>query len=198
VRQKQLRDNPTRRDIETGDALNLALTDLSDPRLGSAILRTARMPVASKLIAKVPFVEARERVILTLQDLSQSFNWSADTEERQRFANDKKSFDNLVAKMSGEASYGIASANILREARSFMNDLRARLKAQPLKDPGDQKRALNFITVCTSLLRLLHRPDIRPVLFELEKLQVTTVCNLLGFMHAFNLRFGAATLLPSK
>src|SRR5262249_49447839 len=33
ARQQQLRDNPGRREIENGDALNVAVEDLSDPRL---------------------------------------------------------------------------------------------------------------------------------------------------------------------
>ena len=54
ARQKQLRDNPSRRDIENGDALNVAVADLSDPRLGSSALRAAKVPVPASLIADGP------------------------------------------------------------------------------------------------------------------------------------------------
>src|SRR5262249_14971046 len=53
ARQKQLRDNPTRRDIETGDALNAAVTDLSDPRLGSTALLASKVSVPADLIAEI-------------------------------------------------------------------------------------------------------------------------------------------------
>ncbi len=35
TRRQQLRDNPSPRDIEMGDVINLAVEDLSDPRLGT-------------------------------------------------------------------------------------------------------------------------------------------------------------------
>ena len=71
--------------------------------------------------------------------------------------------------------------------------LRAKLDAQPLKVPDHQKEALRFLTACTSLLGLLEKPNISPALLELRKIQDTMVGNLLGFMHAYNLRFGAAS-----
>ena len=74
-----------------------------------------------------------------------------------------------------------------------MDDLRAKMEAQPLKDPDHQKEALRFLTACTSLLGLLEKPNISPALLELRKIQDTMVGNLLGFMHVYNLRFGAAT-----
>ena len=77
-------------------------------------------------------------------------------------------------------------------------DLLAMEEGQPLKDPADQTEALRFLTACSSLLGLLEKPDIGPALVELRKIQDTMVGNLLGFMHAFNLRFGVATTLKEK
>jgi hypothetical protein len=192
ARQKQLRDNPTRRDIDTGDALNAAVADLSDPRLGRSALRAAKTLVPASLIAEVPFVNAAERVSLMLNELRASVKWP-DVFEDQRFANDQKTFDDLLVRIRQEAYEGNLSARTLREARAFLSDLRARVQAQPLSDPNHQKEALNFITTCTSLLDLLDMPNIRPALLELKKIQDTMVGNLLGFMHAYNLRFGVAT-----
>ena len=95
--------------------------------------------------------------------------------------------------MQDQAYEGDLSPRILREARGFVDDLRAKLAAQPLKDPDHQKEAQRFLTACTSLLNLLEMPNIRPALLELKKVQDTTIGNLLGFMSAFNLRFGPAT-----
>jgi len=192
ARQKQLRENPTRRDIELGDALNAAVADLDDPRLGRSALRAAGAPVPASLIADVPFINAAERVTFMLDDLRGSIKW-VDVFEDERFANDKKTFDDLVARMQSEAYEGDLSPIILREARGFVNDLRAKLDAKPLKDPNDQKEALRFITGVTSLLGLLAKPNIGPAILELKKIQDTMIGNLLGFMHTYNLRFGPAT-----
>ena len=191
ARQKQLRDNPSNRDIETGDALNVAVADLSDPRLGSAALRAAKVTVPASLIATVPFVYASERVTLMLDDLRTSVKWP-EVFDGERFAKDQETFDDLRSRIRQAADAGDVSAKILREAKGFVQDLRAKVEAQPLKDPDHQKEALRFLTACSSLLGLLEKPNIGPALLEIRKIQDTMVGNLLGFMHAFNLRFGAA------
>ena len=192
ARQKQLRESPTLRDIETGDALNAAVADLSDPRLGRSALRAVKAPVPARLIAEAPFVNASERVTLMLEGLRTSIKWP-EVFEDPRFANDQKTFELLVARLRAEANEGELSARTLREAKSFVNDLRARLEAQPLEDPLDQKEALRFLTASTSLLGLLEKPNIQPAILELRKIQDTMLGNLLGFMNAYNLRFSAAT-----
>src|SRR5262249_29573981 len=93
---------------------------------------------------------------------------------------------------------GDIAPKTLREARAFVNDLGAKLAAQPLKDPDDQQEATRFLTACTHILSLFEKPDIRPALVELRKVQDTAIGNLLGFMHAFNLRSGVANTLKEK
>jgi hypothetical protein len=197
ARQKQLRDNPTQRDIETGDALNAAVADLSDPRLGSAALRAVKAPVPASLIADVPFINASQRITLMLDGLRASVKWP-EVFDDQRFANDQKTFDELATRIRQEANDGEVTTRSLREAERFANDLRTRLEAQPLKDPAHQKDALKFITACTYLLHLLEKPDIGPAILALRKIQDTMLSNLLGFMHAYNLRFGPATTVNQR
>ncbi len=48
-----LRDNPDRVDVENGNALNAAVDDLNNPKIGSAALRAAHLPVAASLIAEI-------------------------------------------------------------------------------------------------------------------------------------------------
>jgi hypothetical protein len=195
--QKQLRDNPGRREIENGDALNLAVSDLSDPRLGSSALRAANAPVPASLIAAVPFQVAADRVSFMLNDLRSSVKWP-DVFSEDRFTSDKTTFDELVARIRKEGQDGDISPRSLRAAKAFVRDLTAKLEAQPLKDPDDQADARKFLTACTSILALLENPDIGPAMLELRKIQDTTIGCLLGFMHAYNLRFGAATTVKER
>jgi hypothetical protein len=192
ARQRQLRDNPTQRDVESGDALNAAVADLSDPRLGSSALRAAKVPVPAGLIADVPFINAAERVTLMLTDERSTLNWSEVFDE-ERFGDDRKTFDDLLERIKSQAFDGDLPPQILREARGFIDGLRTKLQAQPLRDPAHQKEAMRFITACTDLLGLMDKPNIRPALLELRKIQDTMLCNLLGFMNAYNLRFGPAS-----
>ncbi len=188
--QRRLRDNPGKVEIEDGSALNVALDDLSNPRLGSSALRAAKAPVSASLIAEVPFMNNAERVTLMLDNLRGAVKWP-DVFEGERFAKDKEVFDELVARIRKEAQEADEiSPKCLRDANLFVNNLRAKVTAQPLPDPLDQQEANRFLTTCSNLLGLLAKPDIQPAILELKKVQDTTIGSLLGFMHAFNLRFG--------
>jgi hypothetical protein len=191
-RQQKIRDNPDRIDIEKGDALNAAVDDLNNPKIGPSSVSAANAPIPATLIAAVPFVYASERVTFMLDDLRKSVKWPEVFEDK-RFADDEKTFDKIREKVRNEADQGDVNPRTLRDANRFLDDLRGRLEAQPLADPLDQKDAMTFLTSCTSLLGLLEKPDIRPAIADLRKVSDTTVGNLLGFMHAYNLRFGAAT-----
>ncbi len=191
--EKHLRENPDQHDIEDGDALNAAVTDLSNPKLSSSAVRAASTTtVAASLIQEVPFVYASERVTFMLDGVRKSVKWP-DVFEDKRFADDEKAFDELAAKLRREAQDGEVKPRSLREAKAFVSDLRAKLDAQPLADPDDQKDAVTFLTSCASLLDMLEKPDIQPALLDLRKVKDTSIANLLGFMHAYNLRFGAAS-----
>jgi hypothetical protein len=192
-----LRDNPTPQQVDNGDALNQAVRDLSDPRLGSSALRAASAPVSADLIAEVPFEVSTERVTLMLDQLRNAFKWPEVFEE-PRFANDKQLFDDVVTRMRKEDEAGEISPKTLQEARTMINNLSAKLRSQPLKDEDDQRQAERFINAFTALLGLLNKPDTRAALAELRKVKNTTMGNLLGFMHAYNLRFGPATTIKEK
>ncbi len=87
-----LRDNPSPQQIANGDALNQAVTDLSDPRLGESYVgRAATAPVDTKLISEVPFENHSDRVTIMLDKLRAAFDWPQVFEE-PRFVNDKKRY----------------------------------------------------------------------------------------------------------
>ncbi len=195
---QSLRDTPTPQQIQNGDALNQAVRDLSDPRLGSSsALRAAKAPVEAQTIAAVPFESATDRVTIMLDQLRGAFDWPAVFED-PRFASDKKTFDDVVARMRREDQDGEISQKTIQEATALSNDLRAKLNQQPLKDENDQRAATRFLNAYQALLGLLNKPDTRAALEELRKVKNTTIGNLLGFMHAYNLRFAPAKTLKER
>ena len=160
-------------------------------------MRAAKAHVPASLIADLPFQNAVERVTLMLDQLRNAVKWP-EVFEGERFAQDKQTFDELAAKVREEAENGEVSPRTLRAAQTFVNELEAKVTAQPLADPLDQKEATRFLTACSSLLRLMEKPNIQPAILELKKVQDTTIGNLLGFMNAFNLRFGTARTLKER
>ncbi len=194
---QQLRDKPGLREIENGDALNLAVQDLSDPRLGSSALRAANTTVPASLIADVPFQNASERVTFMLNELRAAAKWPKAFDE-PRFAADKKLFDELVARIRKEDVDGDVSAKTIRQARELIANLKGKLAAEPLRDEDDQAAVTKFLNASTAMVGLLEKPDVAAALGQLRKVKDTSLGNLLGFMHAYNLRFGAATKLKEK
>jgi hypothetical protein len=194
----RLRNSPGKVEIEDGSALNVALDDLTNPRLGSSALRAAKAPVPASLIAEVPFVNNAERVTLMLDQMREAVKWPQAL-EGERFANAKKLFDEHRAQIRKEAAdNGEVSPKTLRSAEEHVNALLAKVTAQPLSDPLDQQEVMKFLTTCQNLLNLMKKPDIQPAMIALKQVQDTTIGNLLGFMHSFNLRFGRATTLKEK
>ena len=192
-----LRETPGKREIENGDALNQAVQDLSDPRLGSSALRAAKASVPASLIADVPFQNASERVTFMLNQLRAAAKWPKAFDE-PRFASDKKLFEDIVTRIRKEDEDGDVSPKTLREARQLIKNLRDKLTAEPLQDEDDQAAVSRFLNASTALVGLLEKPDVRAALAQLRNVKDTSLGNLLGFMHAFNLRFGAATTLKEK
>jgi hypothetical protein len=189
--QLKLRENPEPREIDNGDALNAAVTDLSNPKLSSSMMRSAgNAPVPANVIAEIPFLYASERITIMLDGIRESVKWPDVFEGR--FTDAQKEFDDLRKRVREESENGEVSEKALRDARRFIADLRGKIEAEPLKLASDQKEAMTFITACERLLDLLQKPDIGPAILELRKVTDTTIGALLGFMHGFNLRFGPA------
>jgi hypothetical protein len=195
--QERLEKNPTTLDVESGDALNRALDQLTDPRLGSTTIRMATGQVDSDLIREVPFRNNTEAVTITLSELKSATKWPTALYER-RFAEDKKTFEEVVDQARKEDEQGDVSAETLQKAHALVASLTAKLEAMPIADPVENTAAINFVKTLGGLVHLLEQPDTKEVIDELRKVKTTSLGNLLGFMHAFNLRFGPAATPRQK
>ena len=175
-----------------GDALNAALDQLSDPRIQGSSLRIANTPIPAKAIAEIPFRYASEAVSIILSQVKGATKWPAAL-DAPRFAEDKKLFEEVAEQARKEDEDGDISPETLAKAHALVSSLRAKLEASPLADSRDNQAALRFVKTLAGLVRLLEKPDTREALDQLRMVKNTTVGNLIGFMHVYNLRFGAAT-----
>jgi len=189
---KRLQDSPTAKDVTDGDALNAALDQLSDPRIQGSSLRIANAPIPANVISEIPFRNASEAVTIILSQVKGATRWPAAL-DLPRFADEKKQFEEVVEKARQEDEEGDISPETLAKAHSLITNLRAELESMPLADSRDNQAALRFVKTLAGLVRLLEKPDTREAFDQLRKVKSTTVGELIGFMHAFNLRFGAAT-----
>jgi hypothetical protein len=189
---KRIRNTPTARDIEMGDALNAAVNELADPKVSSSALRIASNPVEASVIADIPFRNASEGVTMVLSQIKAVTKWPAAL-EGERFAQEKKSFVEIVDKAIKEDDEGDISADTLKAGHEFINGLRARLAVEPLEAARARDEASRFVKTFAGLVRLLEKPDTTEALKQLRTVQTTPLSNLIAFMEIYNLRFGQAT-----
>ena len=72
---QRFRDNPTTGDIERGNALNVVLDQLTDPKVHSSALRLARSKLSGDAVDDIPFVHASDAVVISLHKLLKNDNW---------------------------------------------------------------------------------------------------------------------------
>jgi hypothetical protein len=189
---KNLRDHPTARDVENGDALNSALDQLSDPRISSSSLKIATTPVDAQVIKDIPFRNASEAVTIVLSQVKAATKWPSAL-NNDRFADDKKTFEAIVDKVRAEDEEGDISAVSLTTAKNLVSSLRAKIEATQFDNLADSQEASKFVKTLAGLVRMLEKPDTREALDQLRMVKTSSLGNLLAFMHVYNLRFGAAT-----
>jgi hypothetical protein len=188
----RIRDNPTGRDIEMGDALNAAVDQLTDPRVSSSALRIASAPIEADVIRDIAFRNASEAVTIVLSQIKAVTKWPAALDGPQ-FADEKKVFEELVDKAMKEDDEGDISPATLKAGHDFINGLRDKLAANPLEGTKAREDASRFVKTFAGLVRLLERPDTTEAFNQLRMVKTTPLSNLIAFMEIYNLRFGAAT-----
>jgi hypothetical protein len=189
---KNLQENPSARDIENGNALNAALTQLTDPKISSSVLRLATSPVEASVIRDIPFRNASEAVTIVLSQVKAVTKWPAVLAD-ERFAAERKVFEEIVDRAEQEDEEGDISADTLKRAHELVRGLRDQLVAMPLQSAKAQQDASRFLKTLAGLVRMLERPDTNEAFEQLRLVKSTSLGNLIAFMEVYNLRFGAAT-----
>lgn len=189
---KRVRENPTPEDIASGNALNSALDQISNPRIHSSALRLANDRIPGKVVRQIPFVNASEAVTLSLDRLTTEDGWPAALRD-PAFSAERTAYTRAVDQALEEDREGDIKPETLARLRSSLSTFRSKFEANRPTDPGRYGESESYLKSLVAMTRLLERPDIEKIVAELETTKETTLGNLLGFMHSFNLRFGRAT-----
>jgi hypothetical protein len=189
---KRLRESPTPEDIASGAALNALLDELNDPRVHSSAIRLANDKIPGKLIRAIPFVNASEAVTICLDQLTAESGWPRAL-KAPIFAEERKAYTEAVHKALEEDREGEISPQTLHALNDALARLKAKLEANPPADRTQLAEARTYLRTLAGMTKMLQRPDVEKVVAQLETVKETTLGRLLGFMHAYNLRFGRAT-----
>jgi hypothetical protein len=190
--EKRLREEPTEADILSGDALNAALDQISDPRVSSSSLRLATAKVPGTVVRDIPFVNASEAVSISLDQLTAEKGWPFAL-RAANFDEERKAYTDAVDKALEEDQKGEISPQTIQQMRSALSRLKTKFEAARPADPAQFGEAETYLKTLYGMTRMLERPDVDKLISEANSIKETTLGSLIGFMHNFNFRFGRAT-----
>jgi hypothetical protein len=189
---QRLHDNPDPRDIHTGDALNVVLTELANPKVYTQVVQKSTQPIDSGLVKNINFQFAANMILISLEDVSARGVPDA-LATNPDFEVDRQAIRALVAKGKKEAeSSNQVSLETLRRFREAVTALKDKADAAYPQGTRQRDESDNFLKALYGLSKMLERPQVEDFLKGLNRYPTTTMGHLITFMNSFNLRFGAA------
>jgi hypothetical protein len=190
---RRLHDNPDPHDIHTGDALNVVLDELVNPRVYTQVVQKAATPINSQLVKNINFQHAANMILISLEDVSARAVPDA-LATSPNFETDRQAIRAIVAKGRQEAASPgqQVSPETLRSFRAAVQAAKDKADATFAQGTRQRDESDNFLKALLGLSKMLERPDIEEFLKGLNRYPTTTLGHLISFMHSFNLRFGVA------
>jgi len=188
---KRLRDNPEPRDITQGDALNVALEEINDPRVYSKALDAAKVKIGGETIRDIPFQYAAAAITTSIHQITRGGPPKSLLDPR--FDAERatiKAFGDQIREQIRNGEHPDPAT--VDKALAAVNALEAKVdKTLPRNERG-RVEADKFLKSVHGLLAMMQTPALDVLLAGVEKRPDATLGELLNFMNAFNLRFGAA------
>ena len=193
----RLRNNPAPNDLYRGDAMNVALDEINDPRVYAKALEAGKVKIGTQMIRNIPFQYASGAITVSIHQLTKGGPPKALM--APAFDEDRTQIKALGQKLREEIEEG---KNPDPESINKMLDLinKTEAKADKLLPPNsrDRTEADKFLKALHGLIAMLQTPAIDVILSGVEKRPEATLAELLSFMNAFNLRFGVASTPAQK
>jgi hypothetical protein len=187
----RIRNHPTARDVTDGDALNAVLDVLLNPTNADTSIQQIKTPIRPETIANIPFEVASEGMTVCLDRMTMDGQWPqavlGDEFKPERDGLRKAIQAALEADKQGEVDPDTVAA-----VQAAVDRLRNKFEKLVPQTSPDYVSAHWAIKAMDGLTKMLYSPQMDKVLSELEDYQGATIGDLLGFMQAFNLRFGPA------
>jgi hypothetical protein len=189
--QDRLRNHPQTRDITDGDALNVLLDILLNPAAADRSLQYIKTPLRHELIADIPFEVATEGMTVCLDSMTSEGQWPVALRD-EAFRSEREALRTAVQNALKEDEQGNLEPETVNAVTTAVRNLGLAFEKRVPEDNPDYIPARNALKAMAGLTKMLDSSKVEKILAELEDYQGTTLGDLLGFMQAFNLRFGPA------
>jgi len=189
----RLRTAPNEYDITTGNALNAAVLDLSDPKVyPKAVYYANRVKVGGEDIRDIPFQYAAAAITVSVHQLTQGK--APAPLQRAEFGPDREKLKAVAAELRKEGEeLGTHKPETIKKAKDQIMATKAKAESVLPKNSQELRDAEKYIKALYGLASMLETPAVNVLLSGVEKRPDASLGDLLGFMQAYNLRFGAAT-----
>ncbi len=194
---KRIRENPEPRDVEQGDALNVIMMDLLNPKGSMSELRQTSPELDVLTIQQIPFSFRGQGLCISLRRLHVSnrdwptlFRDPALQGVRKRFteAVEKALDENLrLSQLKPETILGVSRA---------VENIKAQVPVIVQQKPDLQRfasEASPFVVQLEKAAAILDRSIVTDVIADLDRFSGTTLADLLEFMRNYHLMFAPAT-----
>jgi hypothetical protein len=189
--QDRLRKNPNARDVTDGDALNASLDVLLNPANADTSLQQIKTPLRPDVISNIPFELASEGLTVCLDRMTMDGQWPQAV-LGDEFKPEREGVRTAIKAALDEDKQGEVDPETVAAVQAAIDRLRVKFEKLVPETSPDYVPAHWSLKAMDGLTKMLYSPKMDKVLSELEDYQGTTLGDLLGFMQAFNLRFGPA------
>ena len=189
----RLRNTPNQVDITSGNALNVALDELNDPRLfPKAVYYGAKVKVGGDTIRDIPFQYAAAAISISVQQLVQGDPPACL--RRDEFTADLATLRAIVTELRQQSEeLGEDKPETIKKAKDQVLAIRAKVEATFPRNSQDFRDANRYLKALYGLASMLETPAVNVLLAGVEKRPEATLGDLMEFMSDYNLRFGAST-----
>ncbi len=179
-------------ELKDGTTLNNLLLEILDADPAVARSSRAKMPVSTAAIREIPFEWDSEALTICLDQMTGEDSLP-DILMRPEYTEQRNALHAAVKPALEEDARGDVSAATRQRIDKAVADFRATFMKNASEFTPGYQDALDYFTTMASLNRLLNDPSMKAFLDQLEDTKQSTVGNLVAFMNAYNLRFGATT-----
>jgi hypothetical protein len=188
----RMRNSPTSVDIEKGNALNFAMTELSDPKIfQKAVYYASKMKVGGEDIRDIPFQYASAAISTSVHQLTQG--GPPPFLKREDFATDRASLKAIAAELKTEGEeLGTHKPETIKKAKDQIMATKAKIEKTFPQGSAERLEAEKYVKALYGLASMLETPAVSVLLAGVDKRPEATLGDLMDFMATYNLRFGAA------
>ena len=188
IRQRVL-NNPGQMDIFDGDTLNAQFEEITNPQVYPRTIEAAQQPIGSSLIKSIPFKYAAGGFTYSIQELTEPEN-VPKVYDRPEFVALREKMKPIVAELRKQTDADKPPKDAtVKQFRAVLDEIKAKLVSLNLEQQ-ETFEAEKYLKALYGMARMLDGPSYEVFLAGVDAQPTAPLCELIIFMHAFNLRFG--------